>query len=131
MTLLRAVEPALVSDWFQLRASSAREAASMTEESYDRASLFRGRKSRPRADCCNTTAPPAIGAPQDHRSLLRAPPQNAREKFAPRTAADSPFPRTAGKTAPPVFRRARRRRRSFALPRSAAESPRPGPESAA
>src|SRR6267143_6716 len=71
MALLRAVEPGPVSDSLQLRSTSAREAASTPEESYDRASLFRGRKSRPRADCCNTTAPRAIDARRDLRSLLQ------------------------------------------------------------
>src|SRR5206468_1044453 len=65
MALLRAVEPARVSASFRLGWPSAREVASMPEESYDKASPSHGRKSRLRADCCNTTAPQAISAPQD------------------------------------------------------------------
>src|SRR5712692_2837866 len=120
MTLLRAVVPGPVSDYFLLRSCSAREAASTPEESYDTASPFRGRKSRPRADCCNTTAPLAIGARPDPRWLLWTPLQNARERFAPPTAAGWQFPRIAGKTALPASHSARDRRQSFVPPRPAA-----------
>src|SRR6266851_2121999 len=130
MSLLRAVEPARVSDSFQLRSSSAREAASTPEESYDTASPFRGRKSHLRADCCNTTAPAATGARRDLRSLLQSPIRIARERFALPTAAGWQSPRIAGKTALPASHSARDRRQSFVPPRPAAESPRRGPESA-
>src|SRR6266699_3673721 len=99
MALLWAVEPARVSASFRLGWSSAREVASMPEESYDKASPSRGRKSRLRADCCNTTAPQAIGAPQDLLQLLRTPLQNARGRFALLTGADWQSPRIAGKMA--------------------------------
>src|SRR5712691_11472534 len=131
MMLLRAVAPGRMLDSNQLRWSSAREAASTPEESYDTASLFRGRKSRLRVDCCKTSAPPARGARRDRRWLLRTATQTARERFAPPSQAGWRFPRSAGKTGLPAFRRLRDRRRSFALPRLAGESPRPGPESAA
>src|SRR5258707_13970413 len=98
MTLLRAVAPGLLFGSFQLHWSSARVAASTPEESYDTASPFRGRKSRLRADCCNTTAPPAIDARPDPRWLLQTPLQNARERFALPTAAGWQSPRIAGKT---------------------------------
>src|ERR1700687_135332 len=102
MRLLRGVALGPLSDSFQLHSSSARVAASTPEESYDTASPFRGRKSRPRADCCNTTAPPAIDARPDHRRLLRTPLPNARERFAPRIAAGWEFPPIAGKTGAPT-----------------------------
>src|SRR5260370_31819498 len=101
MRLLRVVAPARVSDSFQLRLSSARVAVSTPEESYDTASPFRGRKSRLRADCCNTTAPPAIGAPQGLHWRFRGSPQNASEKFVSPHAAGLPFPRNAGKNPRP------------------------------
>src|SRR6266852_4314988 len=87
MSLLRAVEPARVSDSFQLRSASAREAESTPEESYDRASPFRGRKSLPPSDCCNTTAPAARGVRRDPHLLLPTPIRIARERFALPTAA--------------------------------------------
>src|ERR1700687_5652741 len=99
MRLLRGVALGPLSDSFQLHSSSARVAASTPEESYDTASPFRGRKSRPRADCCNTTAPPAIDARPGPRWLLRARLQNACEKFALPTGAGWQSPRIAGKTA--------------------------------
>src|SRR5258708_20749887 len=103
MTLLRLVEPGPVPDSFQLRSSSAREGASTPEESYDMASPFRGRKSLPRADCCNTTAPRAIGARRDLRLLLRSPIRIARERFPPPSAPGCRFPPTAGRTDLPPF----------------------------
>src|SRR5258708_16387769 len=115
MTLLRLVEPGPVSDSLQLRSSSARAAASTPEESYDTASPFRGRKSRPREDCCNTTAPRATGARRDLCLLLRSPIRIARERFAPPSAAGWRFPRSAGRTALPAFRRSRDKRQWCAL----------------
>src|ERR1700674_1160832 len=102
MTLLRVVEPARVSYSFPLRSSSAQEAASTPEESYDTASPFHGRKFRPRAGCCNTTSLPATGARLGPRLLLPAPIRIARERFAPPTAAGWQSPRIAEKMAPPI-----------------------------
>src|SRR5260370_21702878 len=91
MRLLRVVAPARVSDSFQLRLSSARVAVSTPEESYDTARPFRGRKSRLRADCCNTTAPPAIGAPQGLHWRCAAAPQQTRPEDVPPHAALGPY----------------------------------------
>src|SRR5260370_11665475 len=101
MTLLRAVAPGLLFGSFQLHWSSARVAASTPEESYDTASPFRGRKSRLRADCCNTTAPPAIGAPQGLHWRLAGPPQNTPLRYVPPLPADRQIPPIPPKTPPP------------------------------
>src|SRR5712691_4791228 len=131
MMLLGAAAPARLPDSNQHRSASARAAASTPEESYDRASPFRGRKSLPPSDCCNTTAPAARVVRRDPHLLLLTPIRIARERFALPTAAGWQSRRSAGKTVPPAFRRARDRRRWFALPRRAAESLRPSLESAA
>src|SRR2546430_14294830 len=128
MALLRAVEPARVSASFRLGWPSAREVASMPEESYDKASPSRGRKSRLRADCCNTTAPQAIGAPQDLLQLLRTPLQNARGRFALLTGAGWQSPRIAAKMALPTFHRVGCRCPWISLPWPAAGSLRPSRE---
>src|SRR5260370_30700086 len=125
MVLLRAVEGARGSDSFPLRWSSAQEAASTPEESYDTASPFRGRKSRHHVDCCKTSALPAIDVRPDPRWLAPSLIRIARERFVPPNAAGWQSARNAGKTVVSAFRRARDRRQSFALPRQAAESPHP------
>src|SRR5260370_38541337 len=102
MALLQMVEPGPVTDSNQLRSSSAREGASMPEESYDMASPFRGRKSRPRADCCNTTPPRATDTRRDLHLLLWTAIRIARERFAPPRAAGGRFPRSAERRALPA-----------------------------
>src|SRR5882724_10954844 len=126
MMLLRAFAWARVPDSNRLRWSSAPEAASTLEESYDTASLFRGRKFRLRADCCKTSALSARGARRDRHRYLRLGLRIVHERCVPPSAAGWQFPRSEGKTARPAFRHSRDRRKLFVLPRRAGESPRPG-----
>src|SRR5207245_1293229 len=147
MTLLEAIEsvPAFCS--FPSRLFSARASANTRGESYDTASPFRGRKSRLRGDCCNTTAPAATDAlpnqpapsfrtpmkPGRRTSLRLSAPKAASNpgSFLPPTAADWPSPRIAEKRARQTFPGARRKRQSPALPHHVAESRCRVPESAA
>src|SRR5437870_13869575 len=107
MTLLQAMALVRALDSFPLRWPSARAGASTPEESYDRASPFRGRKSRLRADCCKTSAPPARDARPDRRWLAWSLIQIARERYVLRSAAGWRSPRSAEKTVPPAFHFAR------------------------
>src|SRR6266436_416758 len=105
MMLLRVMALARARDWNQHRQSSEREAANMHGESYDRASLFRGRKFRLGEDCCKTIAPQATSARRDRRSLPGIAIRIAREKCARRSAAGWQSRQSGGKTALPAFRR--------------------------
>src|SRR5713226_4044544 len=64
MTLLRGLLPALAFRGLPLRWPSEPGAESRLEESYDKASPFRGRKSRLRGGCCRTSAPPSTSVPR-------------------------------------------------------------------
>src|SRR5437667_8842218 len=131
MTLLQAIALVVrVRDLLPLRSASAQVCASTPEESYDRASPFRGRKSRLRADCCKTSAPPARDARPDRRWLAWSLIQIARERYVLRSAAGWRSPRSAEKTVPPAFHFAREKRQSFVPPRCVAESRRRDPECA-
>src|SRR5258708_11497608 len=123
MTLLRRLLPDLAFQVFPLHSSSERGAESRPEESYDRASLFRGRKSHLHGDCCNTNAPPSTSAPRYHRRRKPAAAQGNRGGFARPTAAGWLFPQSAEKTARPSGRRGAGRRQSFVLQQCAAELP--------
>src|SRR6266850_5049864 len=67
MTLLRGLLPVPAFRVLPLRRPSEPGVESRPEESYDRASLFRGRKFRLRADCCSTSGRRATSAPRYHR----------------------------------------------------------------
>src|SRR2546423_1022612 len=113
MTLLQAIAPVRTLDSVLLRWFSARAGANTLEESYDRASPFRGKKSRLRVDCCKTSAPPARDARLSHRRLPWSLSRIARERYARPNAAGWQSRRSARKTAPPAFRRAREKHRWF------------------
>src|ERR1700693_1621281 len=99
MTLLRCLLPALTFRVLPLRSFSEPGVESRPEESYDKASPFRGRKSHPRGDCCSTSARRATGAPRYRRKrkLLRS--RGNCGRLVRQTAAGWRFPRSAGKTA--------------------------------
>src|SRR5438034_6872723 len=115
MTLLQAIALVVrVRDLLPLRSASAQVCASTLEESYDRASPFRGRKSRLRADCCNTSARPARGARRDLRWLARSWIRIARGRYVPLNAAGWQSPRSAKRRARRVFPLGLEKRQSFA-----------------
>src|SRR5438067_11711087 len=75
MTLLRLMAPA--PDFSRVRRRWEPAIANRLEEFYDMASLFRGRKSLPRAACCKISARRAIDVRQDRRwPCLRVLPGN-------------------------------------------------------
>src|SRR5258708_23213310 len=125
MMLLRAFAWARVPDSNRLRCSSAPEAASTPEESYDTASLFRGRKFRLRADCCKTSALSARGARRDRHRYLRLGLRIVHERCVPPSAAGWQFPRSEGKTPPPALPPSPAVPPFFSLPPRAAEFPLP------
>src|SRR5215472_13081557 len=75
------VVPSFVADWLMMllqamawtpapaplrgRLQAASASGNTLGESYDRASLYRGKKSRLRADCCSTSAQPATSLLRD------------------------------------------------------------------
>src|SRR6266404_1455535 len=121
MTLLRGLLSVPAFRALPLRWPSEPGVESRPEESYDRASPFRGRKSHLRADCCSTSAPPSTSVPRYRlkRKLIRS--LGNRERVVRRTAAGWRFPQSARKTARPGGRRGLRIPRSFAPRRHAAK----------
>src|SRR5258708_27955711 len=101
MTLLRYLLPALAFRALPLRSLSERGAESRPEESYDKASLFRVRKSRLRGDCCSTSARRATSARRFRRKRKLLCSRGNRERLVRRTAAGWRFPQSARKTARP------------------------------
>src|SRR5258708_27870914 len=111
MTLLRRLLPDLAFQVFPLHSSSERGAESRPEESYDRASLFRGRKSHLHGDCCNTNAPPSTSAPRYHRRRKPAAAQGNRGGITRTTAGGWLVTHSAAKTGQGKGRSASDRRR--------------------
>src|SRR5690242_9277824 len=106
MMLLRATARTRLPDSFQVRSRAAQAGVSTREESYDKASPFRGRKFRLRVVCCNTTAPPATNPRQGGCLLLLSAIRGSHGKSAPRTAAGWRSRQNAGKKARPTGRHA-------------------------
>ena len=131
MSLLRAMAPVPALDFLPVPFRLVQANANRLEESYDKASLFRERKSRLRAGCCKTSGRAARDPRRDRRlSRLQLIPDN-HEKFVPRSAAGWRFPQSVEKTARPSGRRARRKLRWFVLPPHAEQSRRTNFERAA
>src|SRR5205085_712935 len=131
MSLLRAMAPVPALDFLPVPFRLVQANANRLEESYDKASLFRERKSRLRAGCCKTSGRAARDPRRDRRlSRLQLIPDN-HEKFVPRSAAGWRFPQSVEKTARPSGRRARRKLRWFVLPPHAEQSRRTNLECAA
>src|SRR5919108_2699246 len=121
MSLLQVMPPALAQPFLPARFPQAQAIVSTPEESYDKASLFRGRKSRRRAACCKTSARRATSVRQDRRCRgLRAIPDNPGRSVLP-SAAGWRFLRTAEKTVLPGGRREPRKRQWFAPPQHVEE----------
>src|SRR6266850_5531614 len=87
MTLLQGLLPVPAFQVLPLRLPSEPGVESRPEESYDRASPFRGRKSRLRADCCSTSAPRATSARRFRRRWKPLCDRDNRGKLVRRTAA--------------------------------------------
>src|SRR6266404_5336452 len=114
MTLLRGLLSVPAFRALPLRLPSEPGVESRPEESYDRASPFRGRKSHLRADCCSTSAPEATNARRYRRRRKPLCDRDNRERLVRRTAAGWRFPQSAEKMARPGGRRGLRTPRSFA-----------------
>src|SRR5437868_12264675 len=81
MSLLRAMAPVPALDFLPVPFRLVQANANRLEESYDKASLFRERKSRLRAGCCKTSGRPARDPRRDRRlSRLQLIPDNRSEE---------------------------------------------------
>src|ERR1700758_2926867 len=131
MTLPWGLVAAPVADSVPVRPCWEPAGANRLEESYDKASLFRGRKFRLGAACCKTSARQATSLLKDRHSRDYWGIPDNRGRFVRRSGAGWRFRRSGEKTARPGGRHARRKRRWFVLQRRAAESLPASPESAA
>src|ERR1700674_3531229 len=122
MTLLPGLLPVPGFQVLPQRLPSEPGVESRPEESYDKASPFRGRKSRLRGDCCSTSARRATGAHRYRRGRKLLRDRDNRERLVRRTAAGWRFPQSARKMARPGGRRGLRTLRSFGPRRCAARS---------
>src|ERR1700746_4084887 len=128
MTLPWGLAPAPVEDSSPVRSCWEPAGANRLEESYDKASPFRGRKFRLLAACCKTSARRATSPRKDRHSRESRATLDNRGRFVPRSGAGWRFPRSGEKRGPSGGHHARRKRRWFALRQRAAESPPASPE---